>query len=444
MSSTTERGFPQLDSVEKISKIPLVQSGRLYAVNVYSKIKGMNSLTRWGLERVEGGIYVAVDKSLYAFPFIQVPIAVLDTIICKGIEQIEQRVPAINYSTEYLACSTKSYVEKRLVQPVLKRADSVKEMTITGAHKYGTLAASRLDNALDVAEKYVDKYLPDASDSADSGPEMPYVSKRQPIHTIVHVKGFSRKLKRRLARRTLAEGRALQKRSIDTVQCLAYFANLLIRDPKQFMEKMKVIWVYLSEDEPENQVPPANLEQVITMLAREMARRCVHFTNFSFKMVSLFPNYFLHSTHWTLNSLNTLVEELLKRTTLKDDQGLKLTSALSPITYANVSLQQIIKLANRILEELQSQLQEKSKGLKEGKPMLSPSRTEGGQQERPKTPQAENKENEEQRKKNQHHNHSHSPSHAHTGKKGRERKSSEPSNTKSPLTATSSLPPNTQ
>lgn len=54
---------------------------------------------------------------------------------------------------------------------------------------------------------------------------------------------------------------------------------------------MKELWVYLSEDEPENQAPPQNLEQLIVMLTREGARRFVHIANFiSYNTVRI-PQY---------------------------------------------------------------------------------------------------------------------------------------------------------
>lgn len=52
-------------------------------------------------------------------------------------------------------------VGTKIVKPVLKRADSVKQMgnTVLG-NKYTLFAADKLDGALNVADMYVDKYLP--------------------------------------------------------------------------------------------------------------------------------------------------------------------------------------------------------------------------------------------------------------------------------------------
>lgn len=58
---------------------------------------------------------------------------------------------------------TKQYFSSKFVRPVLKRADSVKQMgNSVLASKYTAFAADKLEDALNAADKYVDKYLPDA------------------------------------------------------------------------------------------------------------------------------------------------------------------------------------------------------------------------------------------------------------------------------------------
>lgn len=52
----------------------------------------------------------------------------------------------------------------------MKRADSMKQLGNTVlASKYTVYAAESLDGALDVAEKYVDKYLPANDDQTTDG-----------------------------------------------------------------------------------------------------------------------------------------------------------------------------------------------------------------------------------------------------------------------------------
>lgn len=56
----------------------------------------------------------------------------------------------------------------RLVRPVLKRANSVKQLgNAVLDSRVSSYAANRIDGALDVADKYVERYLPQ-DDSTDS------------------------------------------------------------------------------------------------------------------------------------------------------------------------------------------------------------------------------------------------------------------------------------
>lgn len=61
-------------------------------------------------------------------------------------------------------CNAREYVNNKIVRPVLMRAGSVKLIGSQAANA----AAERLDNALTVADKYVDRYLPaDPTDKVD-------------------------------------------------------------------------------------------------------------------------------------------------------------------------------------------------------------------------------------------------------------------------------------
>lgn len=49
---------------------------------------------------MEGSIQRAIDRSLIAVPMIEMPLSIVDTIVCRRLDTIEQRVPAINYPPE--------------------------------------------------------------------------------------------------------------------------------------------------------------------------------------------------------------------------------------------------------------------------------------------------------------------------------------------------------
>lgn len=125
-----------------------------------------------------------MDTALPAVVLLERPLQTLDVILCKSLDVVEQRVPSINLPPQMVAIygnivlfilfvfssnrkiywNTKQYVTdvgSKIVRPVLRRADSVKQIgNSVLASKYTAFAADTLDGALTVADKYVDKYLP--------------------------------------------------------------------------------------------------------------------------------------------------------------------------------------------------------------------------------------------------------------------------------------------
>lgn len=65
--------------------------------------------------------------------------------------------------------NTREYMSHRIVRPVLKRADSVKQFkNVVLDSRVTNYAADRIDGAISVADKYIDKYLPnDSQDQTD-------------------------------------------------------------------------------------------------------------------------------------------------------------------------------------------------------------------------------------------------------------------------------------
>lgn len=150
-------------------------------------------------------------------------------------------------------------------------------------------AVDTLDGALSVADEYVDRYLP--ADPSDKGVDETDTS--EPIskttRTFKHGARFSRKLQKRLTRRTLAEARALKEQGTECMHVLLYLVELLATDPKQAYQKAKELWATLSLPEPENQARPATLEQLLVLLTRESARRVVHLVNLTVALTSKTP-----------------------------------------------------------------------------------------------------------------------------------------------------------
>ncbi|XP_026669812.1 lipid storage droplets surface-binding protein 1 isoform X2 [Ceratina calcarata] len=264
-----------LESVARITSLPIVEHSMHIAGNVYDKLKKSNSLMNWSLCTAEQSFAIATAK-LSTRPVVYVlngPIMTIDQLLCKGIDIVEQRVPSVHLPPYLMYYNAREYVDKKIVRPVLMRAGSVKDIGSQAA----SVAADTLDGALTVADKYVDRYLPadptDKMTDAESGK----ISKA--TRTIKHGARLSRKLQKRLTRRTLAEARALKQQGTECIHVLLYVVELLATDPKLAYQKAKELWASLSLPEPENQARPQTLEQLMVLLTRESARRVVHLVN---------------------------------------------------------------------------------------------------------------------------------------------------------------------
>ncbi|CAH1713776.1 lipid storage droplets surface-binding protein 1 isoform X2 [Aphis gossypii] len=307
MTAASKHDLPHFVAINRIMKLPVVSSGVNKVTYVYVKVKMSNRVIGYSLESAEKTVLSVVDMTVPLVIKFEDPINRIDDIMCKSLDVVEQNIPMVTYTPEEIYFTTKTYVKAK-VEPVLKRADSVKQLTM-------------LDDALSVADKYVDKYLPDKDPGEDVADKPSTETSSQAVKTIRHVNHFSRKLQRRLTRRTIAEAKLLKKQGYDTVQCFVYFADLLAKDPKAFSEKMKAIWKHLSEDEPENQKPPENIEQLIEMLSREGARRFVHVTNFLAKNVSMGPTYLGNAFTYATQEAANLADQIIKYAHLENAKG---------------------------------------------------------------------------------------------------------------------------
>ncbi|XP_067618079.1 lipid storage droplets surface-binding protein 1 isoform X2 [Eurosta solidaginis] len=304
-----------LESLDRITSIPLVETSFKRIENVYGKVKHNNRLFNWYFETAESTIFAAYESVQPAVKLFEAPIKQLDGVMCKSLDLLEQRIPLV-YLPPEMYWNTKEYMSDHLVRPVLKRADSVKHIGNTVLESQLTAyAAQRLDEAFTVGDKFVDKYLiaiPGVQDQVDDGTlrindliksvqgvqktqndddnnVVANVNENGAIKAIHHGQRFSRKLKRSLTQRTLYEARALKKQSKEAINVLIYAAELIATDPKLALQKAKELWGYLSKDEPENQARPVSLEQLIVLLTRESARRLVHLVNFSATLAASIP-----------------------------------------------------------------------------------------------------------------------------------------------------------
>ncbi|XP_966587.1 lipid storage droplets surface-binding protein 1 [Tribolium castaneum] len=355
-----------LESVNRITTLPIVESGWNFAEGIYHRIKKSNNLVYWTLQQAESSLQTCVETALPTIALFETPISSIDKILCKGLDVVEHQIPSIGLPPEMIYWNTKQYVSdvsSKIVKPVLKRADSVKQIgTTVLSSKYTEFAASTLDGALDVADKYVDKYLPAAVYDPQNINE-PEIKKNdgpagRALQTIHHVGRFSGKLQRRLTKRTLAEAKALKEQSAEAINVLIYVAELIATDPKLAFAKGKELWASLSKDEPENQARPENLEQLIVLLTRESARRVVHLINFTSAVISKVPKQITNSFLATLSIFLHFADSMVKSVHLEGVQQALVTTLKYQAHHFTLLLKQINIYFTDILDNVAQSLVE--------------------------------------------------------------------------------------
>ncbi|KAM7361009.1 lipid storage droplet-1 isoform 2-T2 [Cochliomyia hominivorax] len=349
-----------LETIDRIGSIPLIETSLKQMEHLYAKVKNSNRLFNWYFETAEYTILSAYESVQPAVKLFEAPLKRLDTVMCKSLDILEQRAPLMYLPPELMYWNTKEYMTDRLVKPVLKRADSVKQIgNAVLESPLTTYAAERLDGALTVGDKFVDKYLIpidvngdqiDAPNEEDNNTET--ANETGAIKAIHHGQRFSRKLKRRLTQRTLAEARALKKQSKEAIHVLIYAAELIATDPKLALQKAKELWEYLSQDEPENQARPVTLEQLIVLLTRESARRLVHVVNFGATVAANIPKTVSHTTAEVVHHMIYFNNRLVSITKLDKVKNLSKEEAETLIKRMATFYGNLQTLSNAYLERL--------------------------------------------------------------------------------------------
>ncbi|XP_035780118.1 lipid storage droplets surface-binding protein 1-like isoform X2 [Anopheles albimanus] len=317
-------GLPRMESLSRFGSIPVVETGIKTAGTMYMRVKTSNGLLTWGFETAESLAYALVDSLRPAAKMIEGPLHQLDSLMCKSLDLVEQRIPSMYLPPEMMFWNTREYMSDHLVKPVLSRANSVKKLGHTVLEsRVSNYAANRIDGALVVCDKYVDRYLPtEPQDQPDYDSNEMHV-----VQTFHRGQQLSRKLKRRLTFRTRQELSALKKQSTEAVHVVAYAAELIVTNPRLALQKTVELWQYLSKDEPENQERPQTIEQLAVLVTRESVRRMVHLINFSASVVTRVPKAIRAQTRELLHHFLYATERLMKTVHLEKAKNATLSEA---------------------------------------------------------------------------------------------------------------------
>lgn len=351
-------GLPRMESISRFGSIPVVETGLKTANTVYQKVKESNGLFNWGFETAEAITYAFVDSLRPAAKLIEGPLHRLDYFMCRSLDFVEQKVPSMYLPPEMMYWNTKEYMSDRLVKPVLSRANSMKNLGHAVLEsRVSNYAAGRLDGALNVCDKYVERYLPvepePSADQPDSrNPTLHQSDDSHVIQTIHRGQLISRKLKRRLTFRTRQELTALKKQSTEAVHVVFYAAELIATNPRLAMQKSVELWQYLSADEPENQARPKTLEQLVVLLTRESVRKMVHLINFTAGTVTKIPKTVRSQTRELLHHMMFATNRLIKAAHLENAKNATITEATGLMHRIQHTYEELQNQTNLTLERL--------------------------------------------------------------------------------------------
>lgn len=137
-----------MESLERFTSIPVVEQTAKTAFNVYNRVKNSNKFVNWYFGVSENIAFAVLESFAPALRLsvVEGPLHKIDSVGVKLLESVEQRIPNINLPPQMIYWNTKEYVADRVVKPVLKRADSFNDLA---------------DHAIDLADRTLDKYLPD-------------------------------------------------------------------------------------------------------------------------------------------------------------------------------------------------------------------------------------------------------------------------------------------
>ncbi|KAL4703215.1 hypothetical protein ACJJTC_004891, partial [Scirpophaga incertulas] len=273
VSKTENKPNMKLESMSRVTAIPIVGSGIEVTEKIYRTIKDSNPVFRWYLSLGERSLWVGAQLAKPAVLLFETPIHQLDKLLCKSLDIVGERVPSIYLPPQAMYSETRRFM--------LQRADSVKQLgSAVLDSRVTAVTATALDRALTTADNFVDKYLPpDTQDASEvviivtsaEGEETGEGGRARAAHAVQHGARLRRKLQRRLTRQALAEAKAIREQ----IHVLAYVAELVATDPVLAWQKAKELYVSLSQPEPENQARPATLEELMVLLAPDALLKTV-------------------------------------------------------------------------------------------------------------------------------------------------------------------------
>ncbi|XP_071455636.1 lipid storage droplets surface-binding protein 1-like isoform X2 [Hetaerina americana] len=269
--------LPRMESVNRISKIPIVESVWGVATGFYGKVKESNSVVSWTLSHAEVVSTAAIGPVASR---LETPLHAVDSMLCKGIDMVEEKVPAIKMPPSQMLATTREYVATGLGLHA-QGPDTPATAKIIGAGV--GVAAAGLRTAVSAVEWYVDRYLPSqqGEDEAEDKALVPAKeggegAKNDPMDALLRLQKVTRRLQRRLIRIASAQIKSLKQQgegATTYVGGVAQYITSVVADPKALVSKVGTAWAEMARQLQDEEGDKGH--GFPKVMARKLARRVV-------------------------------------------------------------------------------------------------------------------------------------------------------------------------
>ncbi|CAG9859772.1 unnamed protein product [Phyllotreta striolata] len=175
VTSITDLSPTCMESVNRFSKLPMVDCTIKTATSLYEKVKDYNSVTNWTFSTAESTVNKAVEVGKpIATPVIknfEGPIKKVDSVLCSGLDYIETTVPAVKLPPAQIYNSTRNYVTTN-VSPAYESAKTMAEPAVKTAMDFVEpvyeRAKSAVEPAVERAKTIVEPLVQPALDKANA------------------------------------------------------------------------------------------------------------------------------------------------------------------------------------------------------------------------------------------------------------------------------------
>ncbi|XP_071455369.1 lipid storage droplets surface-binding protein 1-like [Hetaerina americana] len=274
-----ENASSQLECMQRISKIPIVELMWNQTTGMYEKVKGSHGVVNWTLTSAEATVHKAMQHAAPVAKKFEQPIHKVDETLCKGLNTLEEKVPIVKEKPELVVAAAKTYVSSTM-QPAMEKVEAMKRFGTA----CGNYAMASLDATVEMADQYVEYYLPEETPQQEGGPAI------VPDQTIPQRVGkISVKVGRGVYQKIVVQMKTLGVSSEKSLTSLSHLSEMLHMasvtvDSAALAARANSLWNQLkaddefaegSEEESGDKVQPGNVA-IAAIVARKLIRNVLN------------------------------------------------------------------------------------------------------------------------------------------------------------------------